>query len=183
MAVTPSGSPAWVRTASHVDYGGHVGKVNLHGQGLTDPRTDVGAEAITRLASDLAAVARTCPLVTITYLCNDSVIAHPTIESVLLMTGVRFVNYAGDAAPTGFPSGERNGNGDVTLTILSSLSDEYGVSGDVSIVGARATVQNAAARTASYEIPTANTLRVRAWNGASALSDARVTVSIWTKTP
>jgi len=180
---TPSGSPAWVRTADHSDYGGHVDKVNWHGQGLVNARTDVGAEAIMRLAADLAAVVRTSPLCTITFLCNDGSPAAPTIEAVNLMTGVRFVSYAGDSAPTGYPSGARNGDGDVTLTIPSALTDDYSVSGDVEIIGATATVQDAAARTATYEIPTANTIRVRAWNGASALADARVTVEIYTRTP
>lgn len=183
MPVTPSGSPAWVRTADHTDYGGHTSKVNWHELPITNPRTDVGAEAITRLASDLAAAVRTSPLCTITYLCNDGSPAAPTIEFVQMMPGVRFVSYAGDAAPAGFPSAARNGDGDVTITIPSSLDDDYGVSGSVAIVGANATVQAAAARTTSYEIPTDNTIRIRAWNGASALADARVTVTIYSGTP
>lgn len=180
---TPSGSPAWVRTADHTDYGGHTSKVNWHGQGLVNARTDVGAESIMRLAADLAAVVRTAPLCTITLLCNDGVPAAPTIESVELMTGVRFVSYAGDSAPTGFPSGARNGNGDVTLTIPSSLTDDYSVSGSVSIIGATPTVQSASDGNATYTIPTANTIRVFAWSGGAALADARITVPIWTRTP
>lgn len=181
MTVTPNGSPAWVRTAAIEDFGGSVDKTNWHGVGVTNPRTDVGAEAIMRLAADLAAAVRTAPFAVIRLLCNDGSPAAPTIEYVQMMTGIRLVSYAGDAAPAGFPSAVRNGNGDVTLTFEATPTDDYGVEGTVEILSALPELVSASAGEVSYQIPSTTTLRLRAFNSAgSALSDARISVEVYT---
>jgi len=181
MSVTPSGSPAWQRTVSHEDYGGHVDKANYQSQGVVNPRTDVGAEAIARLASNMAAVTRTAPLAELTYLNNDTGTAAPTIEAVSLMTEVRVVSYEGDGAPSGFPSAARNGDGNVTFTFPSSMTDEYGQSADVNITHAGATAHGSTPLIVTVEILTANTVQVRVFDTAGSPStDDRISLTVVT---
>ncbi len=125
----PKGSPAWVRTATHDHYDGNIAKANYLSQGVIDPLTDVGAEGFSRAMSDLAAAVRTAPFCQAVLVCSDSVPAAPTFQRVEMQTGVRATSYLGSAAPTGFPSAARNGNGDVTLTFASSYADEFGIAG------------------------------------------------------
>lgn len=140
MAIVPTGAPPWIRTNDHTTYGGDPNKTNWHSQGVTNARTDVGAEALCRLAEDMAAVMRTAPFCTVYIVCDDVTPAAPTLTYVNQMTGVRIVSYLGSSAPTGFPSAVRNGNGDVTITWASSYLDDYGVSGNIHIVHADASV-------------------------------------------
>jgi hypothetical protein len=178
MSVTPSGSPAWTRTADHTQYGGDTNKTNYMSQGVIDARTDVGAEQLARLAEDLAACARTAPFATLTYTCNDTSPAAPSIAAAFLMTGVNTAGYEGDAAPSGFPSAARNGNGDVTFTFASSYTDAYGVSGALTITNLYATVHGSTAAYATTE-RSGSTVRVRAWNSSgTALSDATISLEV-----
>jgi hypothetical protein len=181
MPIVPTGDPAWIRTADHTTYGGDTEKTNFQSQGVTNARTDVGAEAFTRMAADLAAVQRTAPFCTVTFLCNDGVPAAPTITFVNQMTGIRSVQYAGDSAPSGFPSGARNGNGDVTFTWSTTYDDPYGIAGAINIVHAEVSGIGSTAIIATYEITSANVVRVRLFDAAGvAISDKRASLSIWT---
>lgn len=167
MALTPSGSPAWVRTNDHTAYGGDVNKANYQSQGSVNPRTDLTAENICRLAADLAAIARTAPLARLAYTCNDAAPAAPTITSSGSM-------WAQDPTPT------RNGNGDVTFTWAASYTDPYGVSGNVNIIGAKATLVGTTASEIPVELVDAHTVRVRAFDTAgAAISDAKVALVIY----
>jgi len=130
------------------------------------------------MAADLEAISRTAPFATITYLNNDTSPAVPTIEVVYMMTGVRTTSYAGDAAPSGFPSAARNGDGDVTFTFDASYSDPYSVAGAFAPKHAVGNVHGTTAGEPVVVISGA-TVRVRAFNGASALTDKRVTISVW----
>lgn len=176
--MTPDGSPAWMRVAAHTDYGGNTNKTNYLSRGVIDALTDVGAEALCRIAADLEACVRTCPFATITYLCSDSAPAAPTIEVIYMMTGVRITSYLGSAAPTGFPSAARNGAGDVTFTFASTYSDPYAVSGAFAPSHAIAGVHGTTAGEAPCVI-SGQTVRVRGFNGASALSNPRITLQVW----
>lgn len=178
MTITPSGVAPWVRSVGFEDYGGHANKANYQNQGVVNPRTDVGAEAIARMSSDLAAVVRTAAFATITAQCNDSSPAAPTL-TVLMQTGVT-VSYAGDAAPTGFPSGARVGNGHVTLTFESSYEDDYGVEGAFGIAQALPCLLGTAAgsATANFTVGT-QTIDLYGWTSAGAAkSDALISVDI-----
>lgn len=178
MTITPTGHPAWTRTVDHTDYGGNVNKKNYMGLGVVNALTDVGAEDFCRMCSDLAALVRVAPMWVITYLCNDTSPAAPTIEVANGMTGVRIVSYAGNAAPTGFPSAARNGNGDVTFTFSSSYLDEYGVSGAWAPQTVTTCVSGTAARVAVWAI-SGSTVRVRVFSDAgTAVSDPRVTLEV-----
>lgn len=179
MAVIPSGVPAWMRQNDFASYGGNLLKKNFASRGAINPKTDVGAEAFSRITADLAAVARTAPFGVFTILCDDSTPAAPTVEYATLMTGVRVASYLGSAPPTGFPSIARNGNGDFTMTFAASYNDPYGVAGAFTLKSPRASLGGATAGTATWEILTATTLRIRAFAAlGTAYSNARVTVTV-----
>lgn len=181
MTVTPKGLPSWTRSVGFADYGGHSNLANYQNQGVVNPRTDVGAEALARLTSDLAAVVRVMPFATLTVQCNDSSPAAPTITATFLQTGVNAISYAGDAAPTGFPSGARVGNGHVTLTFASSYTDAYGVAASFGIQQAAASLHGTSAGTETVNYTAGGqTLDVYGWVSAgTAKSDALLTVEVW----
>lgn len=179
MAVVPTGLPPWSRTASHTQYGGNVDKRNYMGIGPVDALTDVSAEQFCRAAADLASAVRTLPFCLMKILCNDTSPAAPTIELVNMMTGIRTTSYAGDAAPAGFPSAARNGNGHITVTFDSSYADEYGVEADFAPTQANTTVHATAHRVAPVVI-SGQTVQVRVYDAAgSAVSDPRFTLAVW----
>jgi len=177
--MTPTGSPAWTRSASYAYYGGDTNKHNFLSQGAVDPTTDVSAEEFARMTADLEAVARTAPFATITYLNKDASPAAPTIECVYMQTGVTLVSYAGDTPPAGFPSAARNGTGDVTFTFASSYSDPYSVAGSFSVKHVGADVQAATACRAMPTIVTSTTVQVKCFSGGIAVGDKRVTLEVW----
>ncbi|HEU4544346.1 MAG TPA: hypothetical protein VFR23_24660 [Jiangellaceae bacterium] len=152
MAVTPTGSPAWTRTVDFTHYGGHADKENYLGRGAIDALTDVAAEEYSRLAADTAAAVRTAAFAVMGVTCNDTSPAAPTVTHALMMTGVRLTSYASGSPPSGFPSGARNGDGDVTFTFSSSYLDEYGVSGGFTPRSALATSQTANANAVAVVI-------------------------------
>jgi len=129
MPVVPTGSPAWTRTVDFTHYGGHADKANYLSRGSIDALTDIDAEEYSRLASDQAAAVRSAPMAAMRLTFNDTSPAAPTIQSVLMMTGVRLTSYAGGSPPSGFPSAARNGGADATITFAASYLDEYGVTG------------------------------------------------------
>lgn len=181
MAVTPSGYPVWARATAFTDYGGSAAKRDFMGVGAVNSLTDVSAAQFSRLVSDVAAIARTAAFGELTFVCSDSSPAAPTVESALLMTGVRTSSYVSSSAPTGFPSGARNGNGDATFTFSANYSDDYSTSAALTIRGAHATAHatSGAHRNATVEI-SGQTVRVRVTDDAgSAVSDARVTLEVW----
>lgn len=179
MAITPAGAPAWTRTASHTQYGGHPNKENYLSQGVIDAETDVGAEHIARLAADLEAMARTAPFATITFLCNDSSPGAPTIESVFMMTAIQSVPYAGDSPPTGLPEATRSGTGHVVFTFADEYTDPYGVTAPFIPTHALANVHGSTAADATVDV-SGQTVTVRVFNNAgSAIADKRVTLTVW----
>jgi len=175
MSVTPTGSPAWVRSNGHTAYGGNINKVNYQSVGTINPRTDLSAENLCRIAADLAAVARVSPFAVMTFTCDDTTPAPPTITSYYAMAGNP-------------PTPTRNGNGDVTFAWEGSYVDDYGVAGVANIIGATATVQSGAVvRVATVQLLDANangvfeSVRVRVFdNAAAAVSNPKVTLTIWT---
>ncbi|UOF77308.1 hypothetical protein [Caudoviricetes sp.] len=178
MTITPTGSPAWTRQTSHTDYGGHPNKANYMGLGVVSALTDIGAEDFVRMCADLAALARVAPMWVITYICNDTSPAPPTIEVVDGMTGVTVVSYDGDDPPDWFPPAARNGNGDVTFTFDASYLDEYGVSGAWAPTTADGGLHGSTGGSAPAVI-SGSTVRVRAINHTgAAISDARVTLEV-----
>lgn len=148
--MTPTGLPAWVRAMSHEDYGGHLEKRNFQSQGVVNPRTDVGAEALCRMAADLEAAARTAPWCVLR-MTVDTVAGDVTVQSVNQMTGTRSAPYDGTQPPGGFPSVAINGAGDVTVTWDAEYPDAYGVTAPVNITHAIASIGGNAAAFAAWE--------------------------------
>ena len=179
--VTPAGSPAWVRTAGITDYGGATDKANYGSQGVINPRTDVGAAAFMRAADHLKSCALTAPFAEINFTCNDAAPAVPTINYCRLMpSGAIATAYEGDAAPAGFPSGARNGDGDVTFTFDASYLDAYGVSGALELQFAEATANETTAIVATARLPSVTTCRVYLWTSSTGLAalDKTATVTV-----
>jgi hypothetical protein len=177
--IVPTGVPAWLRTASISQYGGHASKENYLSRGSIDALTDVSAEEFVRITADLAATVRGAPFAIITFLNNDASPAAPTVESVLMMTGVQLTSYGGASPPTGFPAAARLGTGRVTFTFASSYLDEYGVSGALTVRSANATVHGTAFAVATVEI-SGNVVTVRCKDAAgSDVGDLRVTLQVW----
>jgi hypothetical protein len=179
MTITPSGSPAWARTADHSHYGGHTDKRNYQSQGVTNPRTDVGAEAIVRQAADTAAAVRTAKFASITYTNNDSSPAAPTVSGLEMMTGIVQSPYAGDAPPTGFPGAVRVGAGHVKFTFASSYTDEYGVAASFSPRRAKASGHGSAFVNCTCVV-SGQDVDVYCWDAAGvALAGKTVTLTVW----
>ena len=135
MSVTPSGSPTWTRTADHTTYGGATDKKNYQSQGAVNARTDVTAEQFVRLAADMSSVVQTADLAVLVVTGNDTATSDPTVNSVQMMTGRNVSGYSGGSPPAGFPSVTRIADGHMRITFSTSLTDDYGVSGKVNIVG------------------------------------------------
>lgn len=178
MTVTPTGLPAWTRTADHTIYGGHLQKANYQSQGVVNPRTDVGAEAIARMSADLAAVVRTAPFGEFTFLNRDASPLAPLVECAYMMTGVRTASYSGDAAPTGFPSAARNGTGDVTFTFAATYADAYGVVAAFTPTHVTLGMHGTTFLDADWVI-SGSTIRIRCFDAAgAALGDRRITLVV-----
>lgn len=175
MAVTPTGNPAWVRSNDHTAYGGHVNKANYQSVGTVNPRTDLSAENLARMAADLAAVARTAPWAVLTYTTNDTSPAAPTIDDYETMAGNE-------------PTGARVGDGEVTITWDASYSDPYSQSADIHIIGATATVHGSGDYSTKITLsdPDANgknervAVAVTDSTSGAAVTDIKVTVVLYT---
>lgn len=180
MAITPSGSPPWLRTNNLTHYGGDVNKANYLSRGAIDALTDVDASQFSRLSADVAALQRVMPFCTMTLLCDDSTPGPPTIEYINMQTGIASVSYVGNSPPSGFPSAARNSNGNVLITFASSYSDPYSVNGAFSISSLMPGLISATAGTATAERASATTVNLRAFNSAgTAISNARMSLSVW----
>ncbi len=177
---TPGGNPAWTRSATFDQYGGHVDKANYQSQGVVNPRTDVGAEGFSRLVSDVAAIVRTAEFCVMQIVCDVGG-TTTTVEHCRLMTGVSSGSYVGTAPPTGFPTVTRNGNGDVSITFASSYSDEYAVAGAFIATEPVASLIAAGgvSGVACPEIVSATVVRVRCVTlAAAAIAGARFTFTL-----
>lgn len=179
MPIIPSGVPLWLRQNDYAVYGGNLNKTNFASRGVINPKTDLGAEAFSRMAADMAAIARVAAFCELTLICDDVTPGAPTVEYASLMTGIRTTSYLASSPPAGFPSIARNGNGDITLTFAASYTDPYGVVGAFAIKHPGATLHGATPGGVSVQIVTDSTLRVRVFDAAgAALSNPRLTVTV-----
>jgi hypothetical protein len=143
-------------------------------QGVTDPTSDVSAEQFSRMVEDQAQVSRVAPFAILTYQCNDTSPAAPTVLHYSAMAGAA-------------PSGTRNGNGDVTWTWDAAYDDAYGVSAEFNIGHAKAGVQSSTIAVANHVISDPNvdglneSVQVVARTSSNmAIQNAIVTLTIWT---
>jgi hypothetical protein len=178
MAVTPTGSPPWVRTTDFSHYGGDVNKQNYQSQGAVDPLTDVTAEQLSRLAADVAAIARVTPFCVLTFKGNDSVPAAPTVEVCNLMTGVRTTSYTGDNPPSGFPLVEYISDGQHRITFASTYADPYSANGSFAPRHVIVTGHGGASFDATAGI-SGQVINVHAMSGGAGVTDRRMTVEVY----
>lgn len=182
MATTPSGNPAWVRSNDHTNYGGHVNKKNYNDVPIVNPKTDVGAEHLTRIAADLAAVAKMADFAVLN-ITMGSGSDTPTVNQCRMMTGIYTGSgYTGTSPPTGYPSVVGVQNGVADITFASSYSDAYSVSGTFAPSFARAglAVYGASASgTVAHAWPSgSDSVRVRV-ETASGSGVPNESVSVW----
>lgn len=172
------GSPSWTRTASASSYGGDVNKTNYQSVGVINAKTDVGAAAVNRAAADEAACVRSAPFAVIRYHCHDTTPAAPEFNIILTQPGITEA-YAADYAPDGYPSGARNGDGDVTITFDASSTDDMGVAGAFapSAVLVSSTTDG---NVASYSI-SGQTVRIKivSLSTGNAVQNAAGSVAVW----
>jgi hypothetical protein len=178
MTVTPTGSPAWERTANHETYGGNINKRNYQSQGPVNPRTDVDAAEFSRMVADVAAMVQTAPFAVLTFTTNDTSPAAPTVDNYNGMHG---------SAP---PTGARVSNGVAQFDWDASYLDAYGVSGDVHITHAVATCHGTGGNMATVVIsdPDANSKNERVTvyatdDTGTASTDITVSVVVYTGAP
>jgi hypothetical protein len=131
MTITPSGLPAWQRANDFTVYGGHADKHDYQNVPSINPKTDVSAAAMCRLAADVAAVHRTATFAAIYAVPADP--AHPTVSYVRMMPGICVTPYTGNTPPAGFPTVEYVSTGVYTVTFASSYTDPFGVSGAIDL--------------------------------------------------
>lgn len=171
MAITPSGSPAWLRTVAIADYGGHVSKENYLSRGAIDALTDIDAEQISRMQADLAAAVRVAPFCVLAFTCDDTTPGPPTVTWCAMMTGVRTTSYVANAPPSGFPSATRLSNGQVRFTFASSYSDDYGVAGAFTPTTAEGTLKGTTSGLAKTQISGQTVDVILEDNAAAAVSN------------
>lgn len=162
MTTTPNGTPAWTRAADHTYYGGHADKANYNGEPIVNPRTDVDASQIQRLASDMASVARMANFCEIDFVATGG---NPTVTQCRMMTGILTSSYAGTSPPTGFPTVQQPSSGVYTIEIGGSYTDDYSVAAVFQPIFAGGYCTNQAAYVKAYTSGT-TTVYVEAQNGA-----------------
>lgn len=125
MTIAPAGLPLWSRTASFEVYGGHLQKRNYGDIGMVNALTDVSAAQFCRLTSDAAGAARTSALVSLSIYRDGTTITinvcAPQWASPSLSP------YDGGIALGVYPTAALTDTNEVTVTIPSSASDEFGV--------------------------------------------------------
>lgn len=180
MTITPAGLPAWTRTSDASTYGGHPDKRDYQAQGVVNPQTDVSAAQLVALCATAAAVSRVAPFAVLTIQCNDTSPADPTVVRAQQMTAVSLSGYEG-GAPTGdFPTLSRVGDGEFDVVWPTAVEDDFGVSADVDLRHAHASVQGESDYTAVAPTRTnAYTWRFAArYDDGSPVDDALVTIEV-----
>lgn len=129
MTTIPNGAPAWVRSNDHTSYGGALDKANHQNEPIVNPRTDVGAEHLQRIAEDLAVVARMADFAVLDFTMASGS-SSPTVHGARLMTGIYSgAGYTGTSPPTGFPTVRGISDGIADIEFAASYSDDYSVAG------------------------------------------------------
>lgn len=119
-----SGSPPWLRTVVFTDYGGHANKRNYGGRGVVDPRTDIDAGQVQRMASDLASITRVMPFASLRILPNGTGV--PTVYYAKVGPVLTSGSYTGDAPPAGMPTVTRSNTGVFIVDFPATYTDESG---------------------------------------------------------
>jgi hypothetical protein len=123
---TPTGLPAWTRTADHSTYGGDANKANYNDEPIVNPRTDVGADSFQRITADLAAVTRMADFAVLTF-STDASDSSVSVTAGRTMVGTLSTSYTGSSPPAGFPAVTHVSGSVWSVAIGGSYSDDYSV--------------------------------------------------------
>lgn len=176
MAITPTGSPVWLRQNDHTKYGGDTNKKNYQSRGAINAQTDLTAENVCRIAADMAAIGKTAPFCSFIAVFDDSNPGNPSIaaSSYLTMAG-------------SIPTAVRVGDGHAYFDWDASYTDDYSQAGDFNIVGVQVSLEGSSAGAAVWEIEDDNTdglnerLVVRVFDaGGAARTSPTVGITVWT---
>lgn len=174
-----SGSPWWLRVADAAAYGGGSHKRDYGTQGPVNPVTDLTAAQLRRLTADLAGVSRMAPFCRLRIQLNDGTPAAPTIVASVVPNASRSQSYEGDAAPDGFPTATRLGNGQIRITLPAEFTDDANETAAATILFPEAEVVGAAHR-ATIATFTATTVDIHVTEATTttAVLDQIITVSL-----
>lgn len=157
MTTTPNGMPAWTRATDHTFYGGNVNKRNFQDEPIVNPRTDVGADAIQRMAADLAAVSRMANFCEVAFSANSSG-SSVTVTACRTMAGILSGTYAGTSPPAGFPTVTHVSANVLSIAIGKSYADDYSVNAVFAPAFAGATCISGVYSTKAYVSGTASVI-------------------------
>lgn len=178
MSIIPQGLPAWLRANDFQAYGGDLNKKNFASRGAVNPKTDVDAEAFSRITADLAALSRTAPFC-VMVVRNNTVSVPPTVEFISMMTGTRTSSYEGDAPPAGFPAVADAGTGTFIVTFDTEYADEFGVVGALTLTQPMAQLLGSVPGFCTVELLSASEVQVYSFdNTGTALAETSVTLTL-----
>jgi hypothetical protein len=181
--IVPSGAPHWSLTNTFANYGGDTNKASYAGIDPLGGGTDLSPNALNRLATDMSAACRTMPICVINYTSRYSQSLEPAVNYCALPSGVYSgAPYDGGSPPNGFPTVTEDPNSLSTITLPSSFTDPYGVSGSVTVTFAVATIGLSATKLpyVTARIYAGNVILVRASDINSSLrEDVQITVVVW----
>ena len=124
---TSYGTPPWNRTMALGDYGGDLNKRNYGGRGVVDPRTDIDAGQINRMAADLCALSRTAAFSVVTV---DGATTPNVTHAVVGAVETVSAGYVGSSPPDGFPTVTRVATGHFKLVWETTYADASGATAD-----------------------------------------------------
>jgi hypothetical protein len=120
------------------DYGGHANKRNYGGRGVVDPRTDIDAGQVQRMAADLAAIGRVMPFASLRVIPNGTGV--PTVYRAQVGPVLTSNGYVGNAPPAGMPTVTRSNTDVYIVDFPATYTDEAGVTAAFSPIMAAASI-------------------------------------------
>lgn len=179
--MTTAGTPPWNRTMVLGDYGGSVDKRNYGGRGVVDPRTDIDAGQVNRMAADLTAVARTAAFSVVTV---DGAASPAVTYAVVGPVETVSTGYPGGSPPSGFPTVTHVGTGHLKLVWETTYADASGVSADFTPVAAAPSIAGATSDICTTSaIISGLEVHVYTWKYSGgawiAADDIPVTLEVW----
>lgn len=179
--MTTYGSPPWNRTMVLGDYGGDLNKRNYGGRGVVDPRTDIDAGQVNRMAADLCAVARTAAfsVVTVDGAATPNV-THAVVGAVETVSS----GYVGSSPPDGMPTVTHVATGHFKLVWETTYADASGDSANFVPIAAAVTIAGGGTDIATASaIVSGSEVHVYVWkySGGSwvATDSVAFTVEVW----
>lgn len=176
--MTVTGSPPWNRTMVWQDYGGDPEKHNYGRRGVVDPRTDIDAGQVQRMAADLACVCRTMPFAVLRV--TPSGTSVPVVTSAVVGPVPAPASYTGNAPPSGMPTVARSSAGSYQHTFPSPYVDPAGSAATFTPRLASATIVGTGAYVAAAVISGGRVnVYVRASDTGALVDSVAYSLEVW----